>query len=222
MKYNKKIKALILDFDGTLLNSFNKSVKKHQELAEALDLRVPRKSEFRKAWLKGLPMREMIKKFWPENYKLFRQEYSKIYHKFKYRSFPGVIETLNKLKRDCLLIIASSRPNDHFYKRAEEAKIDLKIFFEIQLLEDTPYQKPDHRIYNRILKKLEKRRIKKQNVVCVGDTLADYEAARGAGLNFVGVLTGAATKKDFLKAGLSPRDIVQSVYNLPRYLNLYL
>lgn len=222
MKFNKKIKVVILDFDGTILNNFNKSVKKHQETARRLNLNVPRKSEFRKMWLKGLPWKKLVKTLWPSDAKLFSQEYRKNYQKFKYKPVPGILKTLNQLREKCLLIIVTSRSKEHFDKRINDAKINKNIFFAIQLLEDSPFQKPDHRIYNRILGRLKRLKIKKQNVICVGDTLTDYKAAEGACLHFVGVLTGAATKSDFLKAGLSPRDIIQSVNDLPEYLTLFL
>lgn len=214
MKYNKKIKVVILDFDGTILDSFNKSVKKHQETAKRLGLRVPRKSEFRKIWLKGLPWEELVKTFWPNDDELFSQEYRKNYRKFKYKSVPGILKTFDQLKEKCLLIIVTSRSKVYFDKRVNDAKIDKSIFFAIQLLEDSPFQKPDHRIYNQVLRRLKRLKINRQNIICVGDTLSDYEAAKGAGLHFVGVLTGAATKNDFLKAGLPLDNIIKSITEL--------
>jgi phosphoglycolate phosphatase-like HAD superfamily hydrolase len=52
----------------------------------------------------------------------------------------------------------------------------------------------------------------------VGDLTVDYFAARGAGIRFVGVLSGFHDKRRFLKEGLSAEHLLSSVSKLPEWL----
>ncbi|UCC94486.1 MAG: HAD hydrolase-like protein, partial [Candidatus Omnitrophota bacterium] len=59
----------------------------------------------------------------------------------------------------------------------------------------------------------------KEEIIYVGDDMRDLQAASGAGLGgFVGVLTGAATRKKFIAAGLSKKNIIKSIRKLPHWL----
>ncbi len=53
-------------------------------------------------------------------------------------------------------------------------------------------------------------------ILMVGDALTDLEAARSAGVDFAGVLTGNATKDDFLREGLSEAMIFPSIKEVLR------
>jgi phosphoglycolate phosphatase-like HAD superfamily hydrolase len=55
-------------------------------------------------------------------------------------------------------------------------------------------------------------------ILAIGDHPDDYLAAHGAGIKFVGVLTGIYDRDDFSQHGLSPEEVIESVASLPEYL----
>jgi len=48
--------------------------------------------------------------------------------------------------------------------------------------------------------------------------LKDYEGAKAAGMPFIAVKTGLGTDEDFIKAGLNPCLVLNSVACLPNFL----
>lgn len=131
----------------------------------------------------------------------------------------GANDVLAVLKeQDFFLALISSRERESLERRFREADINLGIFDFIQGLEDCPYHKPDSRVFNPVLWKMRQRSIENEKMVYIGDTLGDYEAARGAGIKFIAVLTGAGAKEDFLEAGLREDCIVESIRNFPEWL----
>jgi len=55
-------------------------------------------------------------------------------------------------------------------------------------------------------------------VLYVGDHLGDMQAAHGAGLKFVAVLTGYFSRQAFMENGLSEQYIINDVAQLPAWL----
>ena len=54
--------------------------------------------------------------------------------------------------------------------------------------------------------------------IYVGDSVLDSQSANGAGLNFVGVLTCITEKVKFVNCGVYSNMIIQSIGELPQYL----
>lgn len=75
---------------------------------------------------------------------------------------------------------------------------ELAVF---QAADDTPLHKPDPRVFEPALAALAARGIAPGGVLYVGDSLRDWQAARGAGLEFYGVLRGTTTAAEFDAVG---------------------
>ena len=58
--------------------------------------------------------------------------------------------------------------------------------------------------------------MKKDELIYVGDGLVDAECTKNAGVDFLGVLTGAADEKDFADMGV---EYIASLKELPVYLD---
>ncbi|MGC4095091.1 MAG: HAD-IA family hydrolase [Polyangiaceae bacterium] len=71
----------------------------------------------------------------------------------------------------------------------------------LQTAEDTPHHKPDPRVFAPALACLRALGVESARVHYVGDSLKDFEAARGAGLTFVGILRGTTRPEEFAAAG---------------------
>lgn len=88
-------------------------------------------------------------------------------------------------------------------------------FFEVVVTrEDTKKHKPNPEPLLLACKKLE---IEPEEAIYVGDTIIDYQAAKNAGMNFIGFISGSASKEDFKK--LNAR-YVTSMKDLLKNLNI--
>ncbi|MBX9744782.1 MAG: HAD family hydrolase [Chlamydiales bacterium] len=67
----------------------------------------------------------------------------------------------------------------------------------IQTEDDTVFYKPDSRVFQPALRWLAENHIKPFEAVYVGDPLKDFEAAKGVGFKFIGVLTGITSAEEF-------------------------
>jgi phosphoglycolate phosphatase len=97
-----------------------------------------------------------------------------------------------------------------------QAGIPQEAFDFIHTLEDIPAAKPDPRALGPALEKLAP--LVREEVVYVGDRPDDARAARGAGVGFVGVLTGTNGPACFERAGVERHALLDSVRGLPCFL----
>jgi phosphoglycolate phosphatase-like HAD superfamily hydrolase len=81
----------------------------------------------------------------------------------------------------------------------------------VQTAEDTPFHKPDPRVFEPAIAAVERLGVGRDGITYVGDSLADFEASRGAGLAFVGVLRGTTSAEAFALAGAT---VVESLDEL--------
>lgn len=86
-----------------------------------------------------------------------------------------------------------------------------------QTADDTPFHKPDPRVFEPALKWLRTQKVAPKEVLYVGDGLHDMRAALGAGLNFVGVETGLTTTNQFQEHGVIS---LPTVADLKRILSI--
>ena len=71
-------------------------------------------------------------------------------------------------------------------------------FDHVQTIDDWPHRKPDPRVFDRVLGLLG---VSSTDTVYIGDEIKDYEAARSAGMLFIGVETGMSTREEFKERG---------------------
>ena len=103
--------------------------------------------------------------------------------------------------------------------RIDSGGLDVESFVVICAGDENPYHKPDPRVFDCAMGELERRGITRAQVLYVGDDTTDLIAARDAGLQFVGVLTGFRTADNFVAAGLEAQHVIPSVAELPAYLH---
>jgi len=75
-------------------------------------------------------------------------------------------------------------------------------FIYIQTSEDTTIHKPDPDVFIPILKILHENQIPNSEILYVGDSLKDYQAANGAGLQFLGITHGITSGEEFKKSNV--------------------
>lgn len=213
------IKAIIFDFDGTLVKMSDRAYYNHIATAVKLGLRLPNKKKFFKHF--GKPWNKVIKSLWPEA-SIYR--FKKVHFKLHYENVKkfhgpkpinGLRKTLSRLKRKGYrLFIISSRDKKSLARNIVRLKIDSYIDL-YHAMEHSRHHKPDPRVFKPVYRKT---KLKNHELLYVGDLPSDYDAAKRANILFIGVTSGLTKKKQFLKAGLKKFFILKSINELPAFL----
>lgn len=209
------IEAVIFDVDGTLIDSvdfhaeawrrafakFGREIKFYalrRQVGKGGDQLLP-------VFLSAREIREFGEAVEEERGKIFKRNYLK-----KIKPFPGVRELFAKLKtEEKKIVLASSAPEDELAKYKKIADIE-DLVEEETSSDDAEKSKPEPDIFLAALKRLGK--INKKNVIVIGDTVYDAEAAAKSNLNTVGVLTGGWTASELKSAGC--REVYADIENL--------
>ncbi len=218
-----KIKMVIFDLDGTLLNSTKEGMQNHQKLARELGIKIPTlellKQDWGNSWLKLVDFLAQ-KCNWPEREKnAFIERYSQLSKsEMRYNFFPDAKKVLLELvEKGIKIVILSSRVRESkkvfsILNYLDFAGIDKKIFSFIQGAEDCKFLKPDHRVFSLIVEYAKEFSIFQDEMLYVGDTVKyDLVSADKFPIDFIGMVSGASEEKDFLQAGLPRLKIVKSL-----------
>jgi len=215
------IKKVVVDCDGVLIDSVAYGIEDIQMIAQSFEIPVPRESDLKASW--GPIFKVFLKKFMPgitlEMYLERRRELGRD------KIFPPRIEGA----RRSLALVASKYPLSLISNREiltltqilGGLEFQMDLFRFIQSASDTEHHKPDPRVFAKLIKFLASDGIPKEDILYVGDHMVDLEASVGAGLKFVGVLSGGLTSRDeFLRAGVPPEHILESIRDVPEFLGI--
>lgn len=205
------IKAVFFDHDDTLVGTIKPKWELHKFVAKTyydLDLT---DEDIIKHW--GKPLRELVCILYGTdnaeealaNNTLHHENYQKIL-------FKETISTLKHLhSMGFVLGIITATSRFSFEHDLAFHGIPKEIIDYTQTEDDTPFHKPDKRVFAPAIAWLEDRSIKPNQVLYVGDGLHDMVAATGAGFSFLGVETGLVTAEEFRSAKVSS---IPSIENL--------
>jgi HAD superfamily hydrolase (TIGR01549 family) len=191
------IKAVIFDFDDTLVESRVVKWAHHKYVAKKFYNIDVTDEEIRKHWGKPIPilMSELYKNADTEE-KMYEALIS-VREDFRKKVYPGAVDLLKALLENGKKIGVLSATNKRFLVE------DLKDYgfpveqMIIQGADETKVHKPDPEVFDLILGKFKKEGIQKEEIVYVGDSMDDLTASRGAGISFIAVTTGLYSKGDF-------------------------
>jgi len=208
-----KIKAIIFDVDGVLIDSNRIIIDLFKETAKKMKLKVPSDEDVIK--LMGQSLEDNIKFLWPDSdVKIFAKKYREEFVKIKIPIFEGTIEAIEELKKSGFKLgIVSGKKGFYLKKNLKDAGFKLELFDVIISAEDTKEHKPSPKP---ILIACDKIGVKPTEIVYVGDARFDYEAAKAAKANFVAVNHGLLSKKELENFGV--KNIIKSVSDLPKFL----
>ncbi len=207
------IKAVLFDFDGTLINT-NDLIFKSYEIAfrEVFN----RKIEMNEILtLYGKPLYPSLMKYGEEGERLYciYREFNETHHDELAKPFPGVFDGIKQLAKSGykLGIVTSKRPP--LVKRGLEILKLTNMFDIIITPEDTKETKPHP---EPILLGCKKLNILPENAIYVGDSIFDLEAGQAAGTQLCAVKYSVTPKEALLK--FNPEYFVGSVKELAESL----
>lgn len=183
MKTNN-IKAVLFDFDGTIMNTNEVIINSWQHTFRNLTGKEADVNMLLGTF--GEPLEISIDKMLPE---FSRDDAMRIYREYQYCNFkglislfPGVVEVLRELKeKDIKTAIVTSRLRRTTMEGIE--KFDLHDFFDtVVTMEDTKKHKPDAEPAFEALRRLD---IEAEKAIMVGDSKFDIMCARNAGVKSV-------------------------------------
>ena len=208
------IKAIIFDLDDTIIDFSKIASKCYQETAIELGLKKVSTKIISRYF--GTPHDYMIKKLW--HYKDVKKFENKVFKKIKskkFKAFKGALKTIYSLKRNYRLAILSSKSRVIMDPSIKQIKLKRYLFEFIYSKNDLKYHKPDPKVFEVPLRQL---KLKKEEVIYVGDSIFDCIASKKAKINFIAVLTGHYKKDEFKKYNIKDNNILKSVNQLPNLL----
>lgn len=217
--FNSSLELLILDVDGTILDLMCGFQKKLETAARQV----------------GLPL-EPIEKYlallqageregtgygflsvWPgiraEEMTQFMGVFREEERKQPYPAVPGSIDAIAWFRQKGLPIaLCTGNDKENLDYNLRRVGIDPAWFALLKTLDETPH-KPDPKVLDIICTTLA---VPREHAVYVGDWYPDIEMARAAEIQFIGVLSGSLPLRAFIREGIPPDHILNSLGDLPK------
>jgi HAD superfamily hydrolase (TIGR01509 family) len=197
------IKALLCDIDGTLVQSNWLHAQAWQVALGAIGIHVELEAVRRQIGKGGDELIPVFVPWWKQKHveapmKAFRAHIFCAEYLAQVQPIPRVREFLLRLKDAGIrLSLASSASKEDliFYKKIAQME---DLIEEESSADDADRSKPHPDIFQATLKRLN---LKPAEVLALGDTPYDAEAAGKAGIWTIGVTTGGWSREDLLAAG---------------------
>lgn len=200
---DSKYKIVIFDFDDTLMESRQVIWDLHKHVAKKFyDINL-KDEDILKHW--GKPQDVVIRELYQykdtdENMIKAILSERKNFSRIPYKES---VNTIRKIQNNNIKVgILSAGTKRYLVEELINLGFQVEEFSIIQGSDETEFHKPDPKVFLPIIQKLEKEGINKNEIVYVGDSVDDYLAATGAGLDFIGVTTGLYSEKDFKERGV--------------------
>ena len=208
------IKALLCDIDGTLVQSNWLHAEAWQKAFGAIGIHLELEAVRRQIGKGGDELIPVFVPWWKSKYveqplKAFRKFLFQTEFRHRVEPLPGARDFLLKLNQSGIRVaLASSAPKDDlvFYKNLIGIA---DLVDEETSADDADRSKPHPDIFDAALQRLG---LKPYEVLALGDTPWDAEAAGKAGIWTIGVESGGWSREDLLAAGCI--EVYESVADL--------
>jgi phosphoglycolate phosphatase len=204
-------RAVLFDWDGTLLDSFRADTRAYRAMFRALGI--------------NFSDRELARHYSPDWYRVYRAAriprkqwdladrlWAAAYRKENPRLLPGASAVLKKLSRSFALGLVTSGDRKRVVRQLRQFRFH-RLFPACICSEDAPRRKPHPAPLHAAMRFM---RMSAADCVYVGDTPEDIEMARRAGVRPIGVI-GPFPSSAKLKAA-RPRMLLESITALPEVL----
>lgn len=198
----REIKAVILDFDGTIGDTRGLIVSTMQQTIAALGL--DGRSDEECAAMIGLPLRDTFTKLIPMNeatgdrcVEVYTELFFKNNRTMRVPVFPHVTETIKQLHAGGRLItIASSRQRESLLMFLRDMQLERYIPYVVSA-SDIEHAKPAP---DMVMRTLADNNLTPEQAIVVGDTVYDIQMAHNAGVAAIGVTYGNGARSELLDA----------------------
>jgi HAD superfamily hydrolase (TIGR01509 family) len=204
-------RAVLFDWDGTLLNSYEADLRAYLSMFHALGSNWTERElaqHYSPNWLRVYRAAKLPRSKWMEADRLWTRAY-KLENPPLLAGARRVVRLLAQ-KFELGIVTSGNRPR----VRRQLRQLGLASYFSVCVCsEDAAKRKPHPAPLQLALKRL---RRDPEHCVYVGDTAEDIEMARRAGVRAIGVLGPFPTAARLRAA--KPEVLLKSVQELPRYL----
>jgi len=212
-----KVKGILLDLDGTLVDSTEAYLEAVETAFKTMGQKMVNAkmvTEIPKRLEQNLSIKELLKGI---DVQKFLDVYLKAYYKatpMKTKPIPKISDTLQRLSKKAKLALITMRyvPKEEIVNELEKFGL-AKYFHHVITAMDTHVPKPSPEALIKCAKQLG---IRTCECVVVGDSVADVKAGKTAGTKTVAVLSGIFSREELKKE--KPDLILESVNQLPDFL----
>ena len=181
-----KIKAIIFDFDGTIVDTNFYHLKSFEKTFKKFNLKISIKEVKNRL---GMPAEKILEELINDKKlikKIIKEKEKEFEKTVKLKEVKGIRKFLKFLKnKKITTIILSSSRKKLILKTLKKLKL-IKYFDFIFAKEDLKYHKPNPKSILEVLRKIKGKR---ENVVFIGDSYIDAITAKKAKINFIAIKT---------------------------------
>ena len=201
-------RAILFDWDGTLLDSFRADARAYQTMFRSLQI----------PWT----TRDLARHYSPDWYRVYEAAriprdkweladhlWGRAYKKENPRLLPGVRKMLAKLRRDFVLGLVTSGDAKRVRRQLRQFEFT-RVFGACICAEDAPRRKPHPAPLKHAMRHMQMRA---EDCIYVGDAPEDIEMARRAGVRSVGVFGPFPSARRIRAA--RPDLLLTSILDLP-------
>lgn len=215
----QKIKAVIFDFDGTLLDVREAGIKALVQLFQKYDLNMNEKNarairDWRLDDIVANLNNSLLEKSGGQP--VGKHEIRDFLNQIEYCLFSDTLPVLYKLKiENVLLLLVSNRTNQDLVQKMQKYGLNENLFFYVKGVEGTLLEKPHPDSIAEAINLLRRQKIIiPDQVISVGDHLVDMQVAQAWNIQFFALTCGVTNKQSFLNAGLPECRIFNSLAEL--------
>ena len=201
-KVGAKYKAVIFDFDDTLVESRVSKWAHHKHVAKNFYNIELSDEDIRKHW--GRPFDVLVAELYQNSDTLENMHKAIISVKKDFPKYPykEAISTVQKLlDQNIKTGVVSATTTMFLIEDLTHLGFPVDSFSIIQGADKTKVHKPEAGVFLPLIEQMEKEGINKEDIVYIGDSLDDFKASTGAGLNFIALTTGLYSYEDFKNEG---------------------
>lgn len=218
IKYqNQKIKLIIFDWDGTLLDSLSPLTESFIETCKDMDLNKPTINDIRQSF--GHKPEQIIYQFFPEESTknkdftlIFTTKFRNFYQKKSAKLFPGSKLVLERLsQKGYKLAIATNKTRPLLEKELGETAVESLIS-----MSQTPSEQPAKPNPSMLTHIVNAHGLHAENCLMVGDHENDILAAKAAHIPVVVIAENSSTAEKLTYH--QPHAIISSIENLPDWV----
>ncbi|HSX30748.1 MAG TPA: HAD hydrolase-like protein [Candidatus Saccharimonadales bacterium] len=193
----KPARVYFLDADDTMWDTIGTQWQKHIYIAKTHYGKRLTKKEIREHY--GRPMGQYVCAQYGTNDEEQALKHSMDYRRqFPKRLFPYTLPTLRCLRTAGVLRgVVTTGTRAGFDNDRTAMQIPARLLNYTQTADESPFLKPDRRVFDPALTWLMTQGIEPDEACYVGDALDDGRAALSAGLRFLGVRSGLVTAREF-------------------------